>query len=280
VNVQVTASESGGLAEAFHRDGFVLVPQVFDPAELLDLAEHMLHVRQPSRETLARYRAEPLDLMGHACLNEFTEDELRLAARLLRLHLFDERAKRLMLDERLFSLVRPLWPGEPLAVHAAYYPKPPGSRGMALHADTGYLAVEPPDLVGCIVAIDDADTDNGALSVVRGSHRMAAAERRPIPTDHFLFPEEYLQPPGTELVLTELRAGDVLVFHGRSLHGSMPNRTTNRWRRTFLCHYVSAAVRSVCPELSPAFRSTGEEVPAPGAERETTESPAIGGADS
>src|SRR5207248_10214385 len=90
-----------------------------------------------------------------------------------------------------------------------------------------------------------------------------AVERRTIPTDEFLFPEAFLQPAGTELVLVELKAGDVLVFHGKGLHSSMPNRTT-RWRRAFISHYISAAVRSVSEYFNPAFRATGEEIPAPG----------------
>ena len=42
---------------------------------------------------------------------------------------------------------------------------------------------------------------------------------------------------------------------------SLPNRTTDRWRRAFICHYISAAVQLVSEELNPAYRTTGEEVP-------------------
>lgn len=253
-----------GMAEAFHRDGFFHLPGVFPAAQLRDLADHVLGFQQPSREALARYAAEPLDLFQKRSLNDLSPHELRQATRLLRLHLFDERTKDLLLDERLFSIVRALWPGEPLAVHVAFYPKPPGARGLALHADTTYLAVDPPDLAGIMVAVDDADAANGALSVVRGSHRLPAAQTRPIPTDDFIFPEEHIQPAETETVMVELKAGDVLLFHGGALHCSMPNRTTDRWRRAFICHYVSAAVRSTPDEFNPAFRATGEEIPAPG----------------
>jgi ectoine hydroxylase-related dioxygenase (phytanoyl-CoA dioxygenase family) len=140
---------------------------------------------------------------------------------------------------------------------------PPGVRGHALHTDTGYLPVEPRDLVGCSIAVDDADAANGALSVVRGSHRLTAVERRPIPTDEFLFPEEYAQPPGTELVLVEVKAGDVLMFHGSILHSSMPNRSADRWRRTFLCHYIGSEVRSASEYFNPAFCATGKRFPRP-----------------
>ena len=84
--------------------------------------------------------------------------------------------------------------------------------------------------------------------------------RHSIATDDFLFPEAFEQPAETELVLVPMRAGDVLIFHGSSLHTSQPNRTTDRWRRSFICHYISAAVQSVHEHFTPALRSTGEEV--------------------
>ena len=266
-NVDSTRSETrDDIAAAFHRDGYVLVPHVFEAAELVDLAEHVFHVRQPSAAERAKYGVDGYELLGKNALDELTPKELLQAERLLRLHLFDPPTRQLMLDPRLITLVRRVWPGEPLAVHALYFPKPPGARGMALHADTGYLPTDPPELVGCFIAIfvDDADADNGALNVVRGSHLLTGFDRRSIRTDDFIFPEEFVQPAGTELVSMRMQAGDVLMFHGNSLHSSMPNRSPDRWRRVFICHYISAAVRSVSEELNPAFRPSSKEIPAPG----------------
>ena len=264
MSVQMDPSDSRGLAEAFHRDGFLIVREVFDPAELAALAEHVFHLRQPSQAERDRYGVDGYELCGKNSLDQLTHAELLRSERLLRLHLFDAPTRQLMLDARLMSLVGALWPGDPLAVHALYFPKPPGCRGMALHADTGYLPTDPAEMVGCFIAVDDADEENGALSVVRGSHHLECDERRTIPTTDFIFPEEFIQPPDTELVLMSMRAGDVLVFHGKSLHSSMPNRSRDRWRRAFICHYISAAVTSVSEELNPAYRANGEEIPAPG----------------
>lgn len=252
------------IADAFFEDGFVLVPQVIGATELQALAEHIFHLRQPSAAARARYGVDGYELLGKNALDELTPQQLVGIERLLRLHIFDPPTRQLMLDARIVNLVRRLWPGEPLGVSALYYPKPPGARGFALHSDTGYLPTEPPELAGAFVAVDDADQENGALSVVRGSHRLTEVERRAIPTHEFIFPEEFIQPAGTERVLVPMKAGDVLLFHGNSLHASLPNRTADRWRRAFIFHYISAAVHSVSEELNPAYRATGEEVPAPG----------------
>src|SRR6185369_14849611 len=226
--------------------------------------DHVFHLRQPSAAARAKYGLDGYELLGKGALDELTPRELIGIERLLRLHIFDPPTRQLMLDPRLVDLIRCLWPGDPLGVSALYYPKPPGARGFALHSDTGYLPTEPPELAGAFIAVDDADADNGALSVVRGSHRLTDVERRAIPTDEFIFPEEFLQPAGSERVLVPMKAGDVLLFHGNSLHASLPNRTPDRWRRAFIFHYISAGVRSVSEELNPAYRTTGEEIPAPG----------------
>jgi phytanoyl-CoA hydroxylase len=262
--VDVQYTPLSGIADAFFEQGFALVAQVFPPAELDALAEHVFHLRQPPAAARARYGLDGYELLGKGALDELTPRELVRIERLLRLHIFDPPTRQLMLDPRIIDLVRRLWPGDPLGVSALYYPKPPGARGFALHSDTGYLSTDPPELAGAFIAVDDADSETGALSVVRGSHRLTDVERRAIPTDEYIFPMEFIQPVGTERVLVPMKAGDVLLFHGHSLHGSLPNRTADRWRRAFICHYVSAAVHSVSEELNPAYRVTGEEIPAPG----------------
>lgn len=250
--------------EVFHRDGFVVIPRVFTVDELEDAARHVSRLGQPPRDELARYGANPFPLQGKSSLQEMTPQELKNSERFIAIHLFDDLSRRLMLDPRLFGLVRALWPGEPLAVHGMYFPKPPGCRGMALHSDTGCLPVEPPDLAGCLVAVDDMDEENGALQVALGSHRYRDVPWHVIPKTESVFHMEFERPAQTPLVLNAMKAGDVLLFHGSTLHSSAPNRSTTRWRRAFTFHYVSAAVREVSEHFNPAFRANGEEIPAPG----------------
>jgi ectoine hydroxylase-related dioxygenase (phytanoyl-CoA dioxygenase family) len=39
--------------------------------------------------------------------------------------------------------------------------------------------------------------------------------------------------------------GDVLFFNGSLVHGSEPNRTTDRFRRSFIGHYIGRSTEKI-----------------------------------
>ncbi len=41
--------------------------------------------------------------------------------------------------------------------------------------------------------------------------------------------------------------GDALFFAGKTIHGSYPNLTQDRWRRSFICHYVGEHAQRFTP---------------------------------
>ena len=42
-----------------------------------------------------------------------------------------------------------------------------------------------------------------------------------------------------------MRPGDVLFFHGALVHGSLPNVTKDRFRRSLIGHYIDGRARQV-----------------------------------
>ena len=42
-----------------------------------------------------------------------------------------------------------------------------------------------------------------------------------------------------------MRAGDVLFFHGSTVHGSLANSSDSRFRRSLIFHYVPASTREI-----------------------------------
>jgi ectoine hydroxylase-related dioxygenase (phytanoyl-CoA dioxygenase family) len=57
-----------------------------------------------------------------------------------------------------------------------------------------------------------------------------------------------------------VRRGQTLFFDGNLIHGSGPNRTTDRFRRTFIGHYIDGASEQIAKYYHPVMNMRGEVV--------------------
>ncbi|MFF1735439.1 phytanoyl-CoA dioxygenase family protein [Streptomyces sp. NPDC058247] len=186
-------------------------------------------------------------------------DPLREFPRIMHPHLIDDTAMRYLLDPRITAIVAELIDEEPIAAQSMLYFKPPGARGQALHQDNFYLRVEPGTCVAAWVALDHVDRDNGGLEVVPGTHLMDLFCPEEADPDTY-FTREYVPPPaGLERVPVDMEPGDVLFFNGSLVHGSEPNTTTDRFRRSFVCHYAPRSARRIARHYR-TFTLEGQEV--------------------
>lgn len=100
-----------------------------------------------------------------------------------------------------------------------------GGAGYAPHQDApAYPFVE--RHVSCLLAVDDADLDNGCLEVVSGMHGDV------LPTDE----AGCIQPDvvaGLDWMPVAVRGGDALWFHSRTPHRSGPNRSATARRALY-----------------------------------------------
>jgi ectoine hydroxylase-related dioxygenase (phytanoyl-CoA dioxygenase family) len=210
-------------------NGYVVIPGLF------------------SAEETARYRDHYMDLRREPRPNDDTEivltgnDPIKRYPRLIKPHQWDELTMRWMLEPRLFDCMTGLLGNEPYAAQTMVYFKPPGARGQALHQDNFYLRVKPGTCMAAWLAIDDADEDNGGMMCVPQTAGLAiACPQKADPT--VFFTTEHVEPPaGLKPEPLRLTAGDVLFFNGSVIHGSTPNASAHRFRRSFICHYVPAS---------------------------------------
>lgn len=92
---------------------------------------------------------------------------------------------------------------------------------IPLHQDDGYGTLDPLEDVTVWTALTDTTEDNGCLVIVPGSHRGGLVDHAVAATN----------PALREVVVdgavpVPLAAGEAVAFHGLTLHGSGPNRST------------------------------------------------------
>ncbi|MGW3105423.1 phytanoyl-CoA dioxygenase family protein [Streptomyces sp. NPDC001100] len=239
----MTATDIG----AFEEDGFTVARGLFSHDEIDRLRDRFT----------ALHAAGPVP--GHFAPRA-SDDPLLAYPRVMHPHEIDELALRFLLDPRLRDVLETLFGEEVLAAQSMFYFKPPGARGQALHQDNFYLRAEPGTCVAAWIACDEIDRDNGGLEVVPGTHRMdvfCPEEADP----GVSFAREYVPPPpGLSAVPVDMAPGDVLFFNGSLVHGSQPNRSADRFRRSFIGHYVGRSADRI-GSFYRTITMSGERVP-------------------
>ncbi|AJY76274.1 phytanoyl-CoA dioxygenase family protein [Paenibacillus beijingensis] len=180
--------------------------------------------------------------------------------RIMETHKNNEVAFKYMIHPKVSTILKNLFQEDALACHSMFYLKPPGALGQALHQDNFYLKMEPEPCIGVWVALDDSDEENGALVVVPKSHRT------PIQCPHRSNPEmsftreEVNIPEGMEVITVELKSGDAIFFSGNIIHGSYPNSSKKRFRRSFITHYAASSTKKAGNIYAHMYNMEGEEV--------------------
>lgn len=240
MNVQVAA-------RAFRREGHWIERGLFEPGEAVGLREHFMELH--AKRAFPKYPWKSLEEAGG--------DLLKVYPRVLFPHRFDGMSKRFFLDPRIAEILRALLDEEPVALQTMLYFKPPGARGQAFHQDNFYARVRPKTCVAAWVALDRADPENGGLFICPGTQDLdiqcpETADLGASISSHLVRP-----PAGITPIPAILDPGDVLFFNGSVIHGSQPNGTESRWRRSFICHYAPASMQECARWYHPVLDMDG-----------------------
>jgi phytanoyl-CoA hydroxylase len=237
--------------EQFQREGYLVVRGFLSREEAEQWRDHFmgLHERGPVE---GYFNPFPLE--------EANGDLLKVYPRMLLPHRWDETSKNYLLDSRLAPLLRDMLGEEPLAAQSMFYFKPPGARGQALHQDDFYLRTTPGHCLAAWLSLDDTNAENGGLSVVPGSHKLPVLCPHAADLRKSFTIEEVDVPESMEAIPVELQQGDILFFNGSVIHGSEPNVTTDRFRRSFICHYVPRSTETMSAWYENLLPFEGEAV--------------------
>jgi phytanoyl-CoA hydroxylase len=236
---------------SFQENGYLVVEGLFAPDEIRALVDYFMEMHEGGPIPGCFEPASPEEAGG---------DILKLYPRMMHPHRVNEVALRYLLDDRLEDVLTGLFGEEPLAAQSMLYFKPAGAKGQALHQDNFFLKVEPGTCIAAWVALDPADQENGGLEVVPGTHDMELFCPEEADSE-VSFTRDYVPvPEGLEAVPVVMQPGDVLFFNGQLVHGSQPNTSQDRFRRSFICHYIGRSSERISHWYRPILTMDGEEV--------------------
>ncbi|MGE3143691.1 MAG: ectoine hydroxylase [Hyphomonadaceae bacterium] len=223
------APVSAAQHEAFERNGFIIVDDLFDTREIEALQEEL--------ETLRR---NPAPLARETLIEE---SGARLSLRsIFSIHTQSALFKRLSADSRLVNIARYLL-GDDVYIHQSRLNYKPGFNGKEFywHSDFETWHVEDgmPRMraVSMSLLLNENTHDNGPLMLIPGSHKHFIACVGETPEDHYkqsLRKQEYGVPDRESLsrlvdaggiTAATGKAGTLVVFDCNTMHGSNGNIT-------------------------------------------------------
>ena len=205
--------------QAYQQDGFVIERNVFSSEEI----------------ALLYSIATDESVVSNAFdLNDLTGKKTKLT---LWFTAGDDSFGLMSRSERIVKGVQTLLgEGKVCHFHSKVMQKEPRVGGSwEWHQDYGYWYKNgflfPEAMISVMVALTDANIENGCLQVLKGTHKMQrlehlfAGEQQGADMDFVQEAEKV-----SELIYCELKAGDVLFFHPNVLHRSEANLSdTARW---------------------------------------------------
>jgi ectoine hydroxylase-related dioxygenase (phytanoyl-CoA dioxygenase family) len=231
----------------FDEQGYVVVRSLFGAEEVAHYREHYM--------TLRRRGSYPGDLAG---TDTKSNDPLKRYPRMIHMHRWDDVSLQWLLEPRINTCLTGLLGREPYAVQTMLYFKPAGARGQALHQDNFYLRAQPGTCMAAWMALDPCDEANGCLQIVPGSHTWPLLCTEKADTTQSFTDVVVPLPEGVTSVPVIMEPGDVLFFNGALVHGSYPNTTDDRFRRSLIGHYIEGSAEQVGNFYHPALRMDGQ----------------------
>ncbi len=217
---------------AYERDGFIVVPDVFTPAEIGEL-----------RRVTDDFVRQAAQITANDAVYDLEDSHSPAEPRVRRLkapHLIHPAYFRASRNDNVVAILKDLWgtvrfdTGK-LNMKSAGYGAP-----IEWHQDWAFYPHTNEDLAAVGIMIDDVDIENGPMMVVPGSHKGPIHDHHG-PNGRFC---GAMDPETCDIDLSSAqpclgKAGAITVHHVRAVHGSATN-FSGRPRRFLLFQYRAA----------------------------------------
>jgi ectoine hydroxylase-related dioxygenase (phytanoyl-CoA dioxygenase family) len=218
--------------EAYERDGFIVIPDVFSPEEIAEL-----------RRVTDEFVAGAARVTANDDIYDLEDSHTPAEPRVRRLkapHLIHAAYFQASRNAKVVEILKDLWgtvrfdTGK-LNMKSAGYGAP-----VEWHQDWAFYPHTNDDLAAVGIMLDDVDMENGPMLVVPGSHKGPIYDHHG-PNGRFC---GAMDPQKCEIDLSQARpclgkAGSITVHHVRAVHGSATN-FSGRPRRFLLFQYRAA----------------------------------------
>jgi len=235
--------------QQFDDQGYLVLRGLFSPEEIQTLTDHYMEIRQQGQK--------PGDFSG---VDLTSQDPLKKFPRMIHMHRWDALSLQWMLDRRIADALTGLMGAEPYAVQTMIYFKPPQARGQAVHQDQYYLRVQPGTCIAAWLALDTCDEETGCIRVIPGSQKWPLLCTIKADTTQSFTDVTVPIPDGTAVEPVLMAPGDMLFFNGQLVHGSGPNHSHDRFRRSLIGHYIAGEAQKVAQYYHPALRMDGSVI--------------------
>lgn len=208
---------------SFTTDGYLVVPDALNPAEICAL-----------REEAARICAEHVESLP----NGGVADPLCIHFP----HKLSALMRAMLAHPMLVSVLTQLIGPNVKCMQSMLFLKRAGDPGQAWHQDEAFIPTRDRSLAAAWMALDDATVENGCLWVLPGSHRNGIIwpQRAQGDAEFDAVPGSYGFSDEDAAIPVEVASGSVVLFHGYLLHKSHRNRAATGYRRALVNHYMSA----------------------------------------
>ncbi len=219
---------------SYHDKGYVIVPDLVDMNTVKRMIRHYMDLRSEG--------PRPGDFGG---TNDHPEDSTHKFPRMINMHKWDELSAEWCSLPAILESAEQLIHDSPKLSQTMLYFKPPGGRGQGLHQDQQYITQDP--LVGVWIALDPSDEAVGQMVIIPGSHKSGLLQVETADTAVSFTNAQSVLPENAQVVGADMAPGDALFFDGKTIHGSYQNTTEDRWRRSFICHYIGEHAKKFVP---------------------------------
>ena len=240
----------------FWENGYLVVEDILTEVELQGLRDRVDLVASGEASHIKErlLQVEPEVEAGNAEADTFATSLRKISHAAFFDDVFESHARSAKVLDVVESLLGP----DLKLYQDQIFMKPPkvGSR-QRYHQDMPLgFNIDPPDMVTCWTALDEATIENGCLWFLPGTHKHGIIDQE-VWGD---YEQKALDGDLGQEVPVELKAGSCGFHHGLVLHSSRPNHT-DTLRRGYATHYVSAKCRYTGERETDAMLVRGQEHP-------------------